>query len=584
MWKVTILSALVGVALAQPYIVQLQSNTTFTQFLQSHSSNELEAQEIAASVQRIIKIGPYEWLVMDIGNRESAQAVKHDPLVKSIEPNMNVYLMPYVDFGSVEDDDFATEDDYTAAEGDAIAEGNVNAENDTEFSDDVGVESERADEFEQEDHEKDEEEVKYDDSLYFEEYEASEESDDIESASILPENIADPHEITLKIQGEAGYDSSVAVVSEFEKGEEQIAKSEEVEEQPEQENTGKVQPGETNIQYNAPSHLARISTRDSIWNVTESDYEYKFDSCGEGIVAYVIDTGVAIDHPELEGRARWGYSTVLSEDDTDKNGHGTHVAGLIASKTFGSAKCVDIVAVKVLAADGSGTIDWILQGLEFAVNDCKASVKKCVINMSLGSFYMAALNQACDAVVDEGIPMIVAAGNSGTSSSFASPASAEKVIAVGAMDDWSDSLTTFTNWGEKVAVFAPGYFVESLDVKNFDIPVRYSGTSMASPIAAGVACLLVEGGVPTQEIKEVMISKATEGALKKSLNRWKYITTLDRLLYSGASTGDNTISKENPRPFISSPVNVPGQLSLDDPSNDPWLGPLPRQAGEQANV
>jgi subtilisin family serine protease len=188
---------------------------------------------------------------------------------------------------------------------------------------------------------------------------------------------------------------------------------------------------ETVTQKDPVYGLARISHR----NINNSSYIYD-SSAGEGIVAYGIDTGIYVEHSEFEGRAVWGKSFIDGEDD-DGNGHGTHTAGTIGGKTYGVAKKVTLVAVKVLNNEGSGSTSNIISGIEWAVNDMKkrGKVGKAVANMSLGGLRTSNSNNAAvKAATDAGLFMAVAAGNSGAPASLYTPASAPSACTVAASD------------------------------------------------------------------------------------------------------------------------------------------------------
>jgi subtilisin family serine protease len=201
--------------------------------------------------------------------------------------------------------------------------------------------------------------------------------------------------------------------------------------------------------------LGRISHRKN--GATEYDYD---ESAGTGACAYTIDTGVYAAHPEFEGRATLIKSyTGVNKDD---NGHGTHVAGTIGSKTYGVAKKAKIYAIKVLDAGGSGAWSDIVAAIQYAVTDSKR--RSCpngvVVNMSLGGGYIQSVNDALAAAVDSGLFFGVAAGNDGEDFSSSSPASEPKAFAVGASDN-TDALAYFSNYGATLGVIAPGVDVLS---------------------------------------------------------------------------------------------------------------------------
>lgn len=187
-------------------------------------------------------------------------------------------------------------------------------------------------------------------------------------------------------------------------------------------------------QPNAPSWgLPRISQKKRI-STNSTSYFYD-ETAGAGVTAYVIDTGINIAHQDFEGRATWGFNSA-DDVDEDGQGHGTHVAGTIGGATFGVAKKVDLIAVKVLGSDGSGTNSGVIQGVEWATSDAvkKGKAEKSVANMSLGGSFSAALNKAVDAAVEAGITFAVAAGNENEDAKNSSPASTKTAITVGATE------------------------------------------------------------------------------------------------------------------------------------------------------
>ncbi|KAK2590218.1 hypothetical protein QQS21_012106 [Conoideocrella luteorostrata] len=243
----------------------------------------------------------------------------------------------------------------------------------------------------------------------------------------------------------------------------------------------------TIAQTNAPLGLQRLSESQP------GQQSYLFDeSAGEGIMVYVVDTGVRTSHVEFQGRATFGKSFVEGAQ-TDDNGHGSHVAGTIAGATFGVAKKASITAVKVLNAEGSGQNSGILGGLQFVMNDVKQKnlTGRAVMNMSLGGSKSQAMNRAIEAIFKSGIVPVVAAGNENQDSANVSPASSPNAITVGAIDAKNDQRAKFSNFGEAVDIFAPGVNVLSVGIKSDTDTKTLSGTSMASPHIAGLAAYLM---------------------------------------------------------------------------------------------
>ncbi|KAI5955535.1 hypothetical protein KGF57_003668 [Candida theae] len=288
---------------------------------------------------------------------------------------------------------------------------------------------------------------------------------------------------------------------------------------------------EYEIQDDAPRHLARVSRRKRLRPNKQYPYIYDNQFMGQGVIAYVIDSGVEVNHPEFEGRASAGID-FTNEGSGDTNGHGTHVAGLIGSATYGVAKNVNIVEVKALNSEGAGSLSTVLSAIDFVVNHRIESGMKGVANLSLGAYKNHVLNKAIAHATKTGLLFVVAAGNSNIDACLTSPASSKYAITVGAIDDYNDSVAGFSNWGKCVDLFASGAFVESVNAKNPSMSSVLSGTSMASPIVTGmVANLLSEGVVPSQVKHKLLKMAAKNRITKSSLFLRKH--TPNRIVYNG---------------------------------------------------
>ena len=274
-------------------------------------------------------------------------------------------------------------------------------------------------------------------------------------------------------------------------------------------------------QISSPRHLSRISRRTKLpydqnnkhRYIHEFNYYYHMRYQGKNVNAYVIDTGISKDHPDFEGRVRLGVD-LIQEGIDDLNGHGTHVAGIIGSKTFGVAKKVNIIDVKALDKYGEGQLSNILKGIEFSLNHCLASTnKKCVANLSLGSIKSSIIDDAVKVSYELGMVMVVAAGNYNIEACSNSPASSPYAITVGAFDDRMELIAKFSNWGSCVDVLAPGVDILSLSNIDFTRIKTMSGTSMASPTVAGIVATILESGVCPQNVKEIFSRMAIKDLL-----------------------------------------------------------------------
>ncbi|MFM8625326.1 MAG: S8 family serine peptidase [Actinomycetota bacterium] len=241
-------------------------------------------------------------------------------------------------------------------------------------------------------------------------------------------------------------------------------------------------------QSNATWGLDRIDQRS-----LPLDMRYTFDQTGAGVTAYIIDTGVYSAHNEFTGRMSAGYTAISDGKGTeDCHGHGTHVAGTVAGTTYGVAKRATVVPVRVLGCTGSGSFSGVIAGLDWIVGHHQPGAPA-VANMSLGGGFSGTVNAAVSRATDDGVTVVVAAGNSNVNACTASPASAASAITVGATTS-TDARASFSNWGECLDVFAPGSSILSAyhllnGVLNPAATRIMSGTSMASPHVAGVAAL-----------------------------------------------------------------------------------------------
>jgi len=250
-------------------------------------------------------------------------------------------------------------------------------------------------------------------------------------------------------------------------------------------------------------------------------YLYRRGNSGLGVTAYVIDTGILTTHTDFASgtttRAKWGTNTV-DRVDTDENGHGTHCAGTIGGNTYGLAKNVHLIAVKVLNRQGSGTMAGVIAGVDWSHDAGSTDNTPSVASMSLGGGRTQALNDAVDAAAtDPQFPLIVvvAAGNNNQNANNYSPASAPQAVTIAASDN-ADRKATFSNWGPLVTVWAPGVSVTSAWIGSNTATNTISGTSMACPHVSGAVAKFLQSNTraSTLEVKAFLKTQASEGLIQ----------------------------------------------------------------------
>ena len=239
---------------------------------------------------------------------------------------------------------------------------------------------------------------------------------------------------------------------------------------------------------------------------------YTYTPTGSGVTAYIIDTGIRFDHVEFGGRASTGFDAVTAGGSaSDCNGHGTHVSGTVGGVTYGVAKGVRLVAVRVLNCSGSGSTSGVIAGIDWVTSN---HATPAVANMSLGGGASSALDDAVRRSISSGVTYAIAAGNSSADACGYSPARVAEAITVGATTS-SDARASYSNYGTCLDLFAPGSSITSSWYTSSTATNTISGTSMATPHVTGVAALYLEGN-PTASpsaVASALVSTATSGAV-----------------------------------------------------------------------
>ncbi|MBW5482107.1 S8 family peptidase [Streptomyces bambusae] len=333
-------------------------------------------------------------------------------------------------------------------------------------------------------------------------------------------------------------------------------------------------------QPNPPSWgLDRVDQRNLPLN---QSYTYP-DKAGEGVTAYIIDTGVRISHQDFGTRASYGYDAIDNDNTAqDGHGHGTHVAGTVGGNAYGVAKKAKIVGVRVLNNQGSGTTAQVVAGIDWVTQN---AVKPAVANMSLGGGADSALDTAVRNSIASGITYGVAAGNESTDASTKSPARVAEAITVGATTS-SDARASYSNYGSILDIFAPGSSITSSWGTGDTATNTISGTSMATPHVVGAAAVHLSQN-PTQtpaQVASALVNAATPNVVTSpgtgSPNRLLYVgggsTTPPGSRFE--NTGDYAINDnstvESPITVSGVPGNAPATLSVSVDIKHTWIGDL----------
>ena len=245
------------------------------------------------------------------------------------------------------------------------------------------------------------------------------------------------------------------------------------------------------------------------------DSSYTYNDDGTGVTAYIVDTGILTSHSNFGGRASGGFTAINDGNGTsDCNGHGTHVAGTVGSSTYGVAKNVNLVPVRVLGCDGTGSNSGVIDGVEWVAQN---AVKPAVANMSLGGGNSTALDNAVNNAMAQGVLFVVAAGNDNSDACSGSPNRVPNALTV-ASSDQNDARSIWTggqasSWGSCIDLFAPGTDIKSTWSNGGTNTI--SGTSMAAPHVAGAAALYLDANpnATYSQVSSHILSNAVSGKI-----------------------------------------------------------------------
>jgi subtilisin family serine protease len=328
--------------------------------------------------------------------------------------------------------------------------------------------------------------------------------------------------------------------------------------------------GPADVQPTSPSYygLDRTDQRDL---PLSGSYNYEGSHQGAGVTVYIMDSGIRADHSQFSGRVAPGFSVATQGTGTeDCAGHGTHVAGTVGGVDSGIAKQVTLVPVRLFGCTSAGYNGYeFLSAMEWVVANHQPGVPA-VLNLSISGGGYAASDAAVQAVINDGVTVVAAAGNDSHDACLNSPARAPGAITVAA-SNINDSQTSYSNFGSCVDLFAPGGDANGYVYSaNWQVPagegsiVGNAGTSMATPHVVGAAARYLSAH-PTATPADVAAALLNSATTNKISN--VSAGTPNRLLYVSPDTA--VTAPLAPVAIAATATGNPGEIFVNwTPSGD----------------